>query len=319
MKMKEVLVQTGLTERAVRFYTEQGLVSPAVSRSGGRTYYDYSREDVQRLTEISALRSMDFSVKDILALYSGTSPDVLVSLYDERLSQEAEKFRTRADALKQVGTGHYENASELAHAILNLPGPAVDPAAVDSAPKFGRLDHLTNEEREELTRQSSARLRTTQQGRRRLRIVLCALFCAVVISGAALWMYFAYQNAPLSVISSIPSIEFTGRSQITSNEQNELWVRVRLLNVLDGRPDSFSACFPDTPEGYSLWNSLFLNREYAMILLTVEIPRYKAAELGLLDGQKMYLDIQKVFDVILSDEQLSRQYARISAVQGDYS
>ena len=55
-----------------------------------------------------------------------------------------------------------------------------------------------------------------------------------------------------------------------------------------------------------------------MILLTVDIPRHKAADLGLLDGQKLYLNTQKVFDVVLSDDQLSRQYVHITAVQGDY-
>lgn len=318
MKMKEVTVQTGLTERAVRFYTEQGLVSPSVSRSGGRTYYDYSREDAQRLTEVAALRSVDFSVKDILALYNGTSPDALVSLHCQQLSQEADQSRTRAEALREIETRHYENASELAHTILTLPGQAVDTASVDSAPRFGRLDQLTDEEREKLTRQSFARLRAKQQRRRRLQIVLCTLCCAAIVSGAALWVYSAYQNTPLSVISSISSIEFTDRGWIPSNGQNDLWVKVHLLHSQDGRPDSFSACFPNTAEGYSLWNSLFLNREYAMILLTVDIPRNKAADLGLLDGQKLYLNTQKVFDVVLSDDQLSRQYVHITAVQGDY-
>ena len=42
MKMKEVCAATGLTERAVRFYVQEKLVSPLAQRRGGRTWLDFS-------------------------------------------------------------------------------------------------------------------------------------------------------------------------------------------------------------------------------------------------------------------------------------
>ena len=51
MKLKEVCVQTGLTERAVRFYVQEKLVVPLAQRRGGRTWLDFSPADVERLRE----------------------------------------------------------------------------------------------------------------------------------------------------------------------------------------------------------------------------------------------------------------------------
>lgn len=49
MKMKEVCIATGLTERAVRFYVQEQLVIPQSQRRGGRTWLDFSPADVDRL------------------------------------------------------------------------------------------------------------------------------------------------------------------------------------------------------------------------------------------------------------------------------
>ena len=42
MKMKEVCTATGLTERAVRFYVQEQLVTPQSQQRGGRTWLDFS-------------------------------------------------------------------------------------------------------------------------------------------------------------------------------------------------------------------------------------------------------------------------------------
>ena len=49
MKMKEVCTACGLTERAVRFYVQEGLAAPDAQRRGGRTWLDFSPADVERL------------------------------------------------------------------------------------------------------------------------------------------------------------------------------------------------------------------------------------------------------------------------------
>ena len=46
MKMKEVCIQTGLTERAVRFYVQEKLVVPLAQRRGGRALVGFSPSHV---------------------------------------------------------------------------------------------------------------------------------------------------------------------------------------------------------------------------------------------------------------------------------
>ena len=36
MKISEVMQRTGLTERTIRYYEEEGLVTPILTESGGR-------------------------------------------------------------------------------------------------------------------------------------------------------------------------------------------------------------------------------------------------------------------------------------------
>ena len=73
MKMKEVCAQTGLTERAVRFYVQEKLVVPLAQRRGGRTWLDFSSADVDRLKAISTLRKAGFTLEEIRSMIADFS------------------------------------------------------------------------------------------------------------------------------------------------------------------------------------------------------------------------------------------------------
>lgn len=71
MKMKEVLRQTGLTDRAVRLYLDERLICPSVSENyTGRKSIDFSQDDVDRLRQIALLRRADFSIAEIRSMIS---------------------------------------------------------------------------------------------------------------------------------------------------------------------------------------------------------------------------------------------------------
>ncbi len=66
MKIKEVTEKTNLTERAVRLYIENGLISPGVNESySGRRNIDFSQDDVEALRRISVLRKAGFTILQI--------------------------------------------------------------------------------------------------------------------------------------------------------------------------------------------------------------------------------------------------------------
>ena len=66
MKIKEICEKTDLTERAIRLYIENGLVTPSINESySGRRNIDFSEEDAERLRRISVLRKAGFSISQI--------------------------------------------------------------------------------------------------------------------------------------------------------------------------------------------------------------------------------------------------------------
>lgn len=62
MQLKEVIEQTKLTKKAIRYYESCSLIQVMKKDNG---YRDYSEENVKRLIKIKKLRHLNFSTKDI--------------------------------------------------------------------------------------------------------------------------------------------------------------------------------------------------------------------------------------------------------------
>lgn len=74
MKMKEVIEKTGLTDRAVRLYIDEGLAVPSIEESySGRKSIDFSQSDVERLKNIALLRKAGFSIAEIKSIVDDNS------------------------------------------------------------------------------------------------------------------------------------------------------------------------------------------------------------------------------------------------------
>ncbi len=74
MKMKEVTEKTGLTDRAVRLYIDEGLAVPSIAENySGRKSIDFSEKDVERLKNIALLRKAGFSIAEIKSLVDDES------------------------------------------------------------------------------------------------------------------------------------------------------------------------------------------------------------------------------------------------------
>ena len=74
MKIKEVMEQTGLTDRAIRLYISNGLVTPENQKNyTGRNNYNFTDDDVTMLKRIALLRKADFSIQEIKSLHEISS------------------------------------------------------------------------------------------------------------------------------------------------------------------------------------------------------------------------------------------------------
>ena len=70
MKINEVEALAGITKKNIRFYEDQGLLSPRRNADNG--YRDYSHEDVQILLQIKLLRKLGVPIEEIRQMQCGT-------------------------------------------------------------------------------------------------------------------------------------------------------------------------------------------------------------------------------------------------------
>lgn len=69
MKINQVEQLVGITKKNIRFYEEQGLLSPSRNRENG--YRDYGEEDVKRLEQIKLLRKLGMPLEEIRLMQAG--------------------------------------------------------------------------------------------------------------------------------------------------------------------------------------------------------------------------------------------------------
>lgn len=93
MKINEVEAAVGVTKKNIRFYEEEGLISP--SREPGNGYRSYSQADVERLRRIKLLRKLDVPLAEIREMLEGQRT------LAEGMSQQLERLRSRRATWKK--------------------------------------------------------------------------------------------------------------------------------------------------------------------------------------------------------------------------
>lgn len=88
MKINEVEALAGITKKNIRFYEEQGLLSPRRNAENG--YRDYGDEEVQILRRIKLLRKLGVPIEEIRKMLNGTHT-VADGIRRHRISLEREE------------------------------------------------------------------------------------------------------------------------------------------------------------------------------------------------------------------------------------
>lgn len=117
-KMKQVCQMTGLTEKAIRIYMDQKLISPKVEEGVHRKAYFFSEEDVDRLKDILTLRNAGFSIAEIKQMLE--NPEMLSTLIEEKkelLEGEILQKLALQDTLKDLTIEEHSDVTKLANAI----------------------------------------------------------------------------------------------------------------------------------------------------------------------------------------------------------
>ena len=94
MKINEVEAAVGVTKKNIRFYEEEGLISPR--REPGNGYRSYSEADVERLRRIKLLRKLDVPLAEIRQMLEGEC-----TLADG-MTRQLERLHTRRTDLDEA-------------------------------------------------------------------------------------------------------------------------------------------------------------------------------------------------------------------------
>lgn len=117
-KMKQVCQMTGLSEKAIRIYMDQKLITPQTEEGIYRKAYFFSEEDVERLKDVLALRNAGFSIAEIKQMLE--NPEMLSILIEERrelLEGEILQKLALQDTLRNLTIEEHSDVKKLADAI----------------------------------------------------------------------------------------------------------------------------------------------------------------------------------------------------------
>lgn len=92
MKIHQVEAAVGITKKNIRFYEEEGLLSPR--RNAGNGYREYSDADVERLRRIKLLRKLDVPLLAIREMLDG---ELTLAEGMSRHAEELERRRVTLD------------------------------------------------------------------------------------------------------------------------------------------------------------------------------------------------------------------------------
>ena len=113
MKIKEICKQTGLPDRAVRFYIENELIRPSYSENyTGRKSFDFSEQDIERLKRIIIYRKAGISLSDIKdVLENKTTLQEALDKTADILDSSFDEISTSLQINNDIKVGNYTNDS----------------------------------------------------------------------------------------------------------------------------------------------------------------------------------------------------------------
>ncbi len=121
LKIKTVCELTNLTDRTIRYYIEEGLISPDYTENYiGRRTFKFSENDVNILKNISVLRKYGFSITEIKEMISNPAsiPRITLGL-QERKQKDINEERELLEKLNQAIYNESSNITELAEFLSN--------------------------------------------------------------------------------------------------------------------------------------------------------------------------------------------------------
>lgn len=120
MRIKMVCELTGLTDRTIRYYIDEQLISPTYTENYlGRKTFNFTEEDVDQLNHIAVLRKFDFSIEEIreLLAHPERSGRVILNV-KARIENMVSQGQEALKAISNLSVKRSYTVAELARALL---------------------------------------------------------------------------------------------------------------------------------------------------------------------------------------------------------
>lgn len=132
MKIKTVCELTNLSDRTIRYYIEEQLITPAYSENYlGRKSFDFSQSDIQQLQDIAVLRKFGFSIAEIKEMLLEPAQIIpIAKALQQRKKIVIDEESVLLETLRQLDENHSytiaELAAQLSAPVANEPLPSED-------------------------------------------------------------------------------------------------------------------------------------------------------------------------------------------------
>lgn len=122
MKIKEVIAQTDLTDRAIRLYIDNGLIDPNCDESySGRKNLDFSEDDIEKLKNIAILRKAGFSLSEIRSIQEDSKNcKVILTDFIERAKERIETDTRLTELLSPLLSQNELSIDSICTALTNV-------------------------------------------------------------------------------------------------------------------------------------------------------------------------------------------------------
>ena len=122
MYINEAAKLSGTTKKAIEYYCQKGLLDPAISENG---YKSFSAEDVDKLKKISLLRSLGVSVVNIAELVNKGDSLAFWKIIDTQ-RRDMQRRKEQNDLLKELASSLDWNAVKLKAAAAECRESVID-------------------------------------------------------------------------------------------------------------------------------------------------------------------------------------------------
>lgn len=265
MKIKDVCMQTGLTDRTVRFYVEKGLLDTCSNVANGRTNREYSAENIEELKDISKLRQAGFTIQDIIEMQNPNA-DVsdIVFKHCGKLEKQQIINENIINELKNI----YKRGNMSWRKVASLLGRGEDDYVY--TPRFAQFDEMIVEE-------------VSKNNIHKLKVYFSLFIIGIIavmfiLSG----VQKRYNERPLVSVFTLSEVTF----------QNK-WIEDGMFVEICTNPNAgigYDNYFYEPKklmlESEHYYNAILLSdTPYESISIRIEIPYVKAKEHELLDSK----------------------------------